>query len=88
MRREPPALPNAKPQRRCVWPGLAAQATRGAELAAQARREAETAEALDKAQAAERDASLAAEKKANAMPAMQHARSAKKFGGAGTSDCH
>ena len=45
---------------------LAAQAARAAELAAQAHREAEKAEALAKAQAAERDAALASGAKSRA----------------------
>jgi len=63
---------------------LVAQAARAAELAAHEQREAEKAQALTKAEAAERNAALAAEQKPSAMPAMQHARPQKRSGGAGT----
>jgi uncharacterized protein DUF6481 len=58
---------------------LAAQATRAAELAAQAHLEAEKAEALAKAHAAERDAALAAEQKASRDARYAARKTAKKI---------
>ena len=63
---------------------IAAQAAREAEIAVQKQREADEIEALIAAEATERAAALAVNRKPSAMPATRRARPPRKSGGAAT----